>query len=237
MPNWNEHVFEHGALTQLVDGLWQVTGSLKRNPLPRNMTIWRDPDGGLVLHSLVCLDDDGMAAIDALGPVRHLLVPCRMHRADAAPYRARYPEARVLTPTVAQSAVEEVVAVDGTFEDCLPEVGICVYTPAGLAEFEVHLGVPLNDGRQALVMTDALFNLADSSPGGFGGFTLRLMGSVGPLGITRIGRWMLLKDRRGFRAYLEDLADAETWHVLTIAHGNPVIGDVGEALRAAARRL
>ena len=65
--SWSEHVLPHGELTSLAEGLWQVTGSLKNQPLPRNMVVWRMPDGGLLLHSVVALDDAGMHALEALG--------------------------------------------------------------------------------------------------------------------------------------------------------------------------
>lgn len=65
MSIWEKHVLPHGDLEQLAPGLWQVTGSLERNPLPRNMQIWRAPSGGLLIHSAICLDEAGMAKVDA----------------------------------------------------------------------------------------------------------------------------------------------------------------------------
>ena len=43
MSIWENHVLPHGELEQLAPGLWQVAGSLGRNPLPRNMQIWKAP--------------------------------------------------------------------------------------------------------------------------------------------------------------------------------------------------
>ncbi|MGB1700083.1 MAG: hypothetical protein ACPHRO_09030, partial [Nannocystaceae bacterium] len=106
MPNWTDHVFPHGELKKLADGLWQVTGSLGKSPIPRNMQVWRAPDGGLLIHSAVCLDAEGMAALESLGPVKWIVVPCPIHRADAAPYRERYPDAQLLCPAAARAKVE-----------------------------------------------------------------------------------------------------------------------------------
>ena len=93
MKSWDEHVAPHGDLEALAPGLWQVTGSLDRSPLPRNMQIWRAPNGALLIHSAICLDEDAMAQVDALGDVSWIIVPCALHRADALPYRQRYPKA------------------------------------------------------------------------------------------------------------------------------------------------
>jgi hypothetical protein len=237
MGEWSESVLPHGQIEEIGKGFWQVTGSLKRNPLPRNMVFWKAPDGSVIVHSVVCLDDESMAAIEALGPVRHILVPCRMHRTDAPRFKARYPDARILCPSFAREKVEEVVPVDGTFEEVLPDLGVELFTPVGIKPFEFHLGVPLEGGTYALVVTDALFNLGPKPPRGFGGWTVKMMGSVGPLGITRAGRFLLLDDKSAYQTYLEGLAAARPWSVLSVAHGVPVVEDVAPALMEAAARV
>lgn len=237
MARWQDHVYPHGALEALAPGLWQVSGSLGKSPLPRNMVVWRSPTGGLLIHSGVCLDEEAMGELEALGEVRWIVVPCPMHRADAAPYRERYPEAQLLCPAAAREKVEEVVSVDATMEEVLPQLGVVLHVPEGLKPFELHLELPLEGGAKALVVTDALFNLGPRPPRGFGGFMLKVMGSVGPLGISRLGRFLLLKERARFKAYLERLAEIPELTVLSVAHGEAVIGDVATALKGAAQRL
>ena len=237
MARWHDHVYPHGGLEVLAPGLWQVSGSLGKSPLPRNMVVWRSPTGGLLIHSGVCLDEEAMAELEALGEVRWIVVPCPLHRADAAPYRERYPEAQLLCPAVAREKVEEVVSVDATMEEVLPQLGVVLHVPEGLKPFELHLELPLEGGAKALVVTDALFNLGPRPPRGFGGFMLKVMGSVGPLGISRLGRFLLLKERARFKAYLERLAEIPELTVLSVAHGEAVIGDVATALKGAAQRL
>ena len=236
MSIWENHVLPHGELEQLAPGLWQVAGSLGRNPLPRNMQIWKAPSGGLLIHSAVCLDEAGMAKVDALGPVQWIVVPCPMHRTDALPYRQRYPDAQLLCPVAAKTKVEEVVSVDGDCESELPKLGITVLEPKGIKPFELHLLFSLEDGTKALVVTDTLFNLGHKPPGGFGGWMLKLMGSVKPLGMTRIGRWLLLEDQALWRKHLEQLAETEHLRLLCMAHGEVVREDVAIALKAAALR-
>ena len=180
MKSWDEHVAPHGDLEALAPGLWQVTGSLDRSPLPRNMQIWRAPNGALLIHSAICLDEDAMAQVDALGDVSWIIVPCALHRADALPYRQRYPKAQILCPAAARAKVEAVVPVDALCEEVLPGLGVIVHQPRGLKPFELHYQLPLEDGSQALVMTDALFNLGDNPPTGLAGTLMLAMGSDGP---------------------------------------------------------
>ena len=233
MKSWDEHVAPHGDLEALAPGLWQVTGSLDRSPLPRNMQIWRAPNGALLIHSAICLDEDAMAQVDALGDVSWIIVPCALHRADALPYRQRYPKAQILCPAAARAKVEAVVPVDALCEEVLPGLGVIVHQPRGLKPFELHYQLPLEDGSQALVMTDALFNLGDKPPTGLGGTLLRAMGSVGPLGMSRIGRLLLLKNADQWSGYLNGLAQIENLRVLCVGHGEAITTDLAPTLERA----
>jgi len=171
--------------------------------------------------------------LNALGAVKWVVIPCAMHRADALPYRQRYPDSAFLCPSSARDKVEEVVGVDGLCEDVLPQLGITVHEPRGLKAFELHLLCPLEDGSTALIMTDAMFNLGCNPPPGLSGLMLKLMGSVAPLGMTRIGRWLLLQNRAHWQSYLEQLSETPNLSVLCVAHGDPVVSDVAPAIREA----
>ena len=140
-------------------------------------------------------------------------------------------------PAAARAKVEEVVPIDALCEEVLPELGVTILEPRGLKPFELHLLLPLEDDTKALVMTDALFNLEPCPPKGFKGLMLKWIGSVGPLGMTRIGRWLLLEDRALARAYFEDLANTPMLSILCIAHGESIREEVNAALNNAAARL
>ena len=235
--NWDDHIHTHGTLESVGPGLWQVTGSLPRSALPRNMHIWRAPSGGLLIHSAICLNDEGMLALDMLGPVNWIVVPCALHRADVLPYRERYPDAQILCPLAAETKVEEVVTVDAHCETVLPTLGIEVLEPKGLKPFELHLIIPLEDGTNALITTDSLFNLGPNPPSGFGGLILKWIGSVGPLGMTRLGRFLLLEDGDEWRTHLQNLSKIPNLSVLCMAHGDAIRSDVSAALEDAVSRL
>ncbi|WP_243698677.1 DUF4336 domain-containing protein [Paracoccus alkanivorans] len=75
------------------------------------MAVVRLPgEGGLWIWSPVALTQDVRAAVDALGPVRHLIAPNSLHHMFLADWAAAYPDARVhattgLTQQIAGTAI------------------------------------------------------------------------------------------------------------------------------------
>lgn len=232
MP-WSDHVHPHGSLDPLAPGVWVVTGGLPNLPLKRTMTVWRSPGGGLILHSAVCLDEAGMAALEALGSPEVLIVPNRLHRTDAPRFQERYPGLRVVAPAVARAAVAAVVRVDAAAEEALPPLGTACVAPPGLSPFELVYRAPTGDGGHVLVVCDALFH--HHHVGGVQGFVLRhLSRSTGHFGVTRIGRVLLLRDRAAFAGFLREQADDPGLRAISVAHAEPIRADAAARLREAA---
>ena len=232
--SWQAHVKAHGPLVALADGLWQVTGT--EGPLDRNMVVYRLPDGGLWLHSVVALNGEGMRTLEGYGRPAVMVVPNGFHRIDARVYKERYPEIRVLCPAAVRDRVSQVVAVDATCEEALPSLGIGIHVPDGTkpGELAYELDVP---GGRALVVADLLFNLLEA-PAGFKGFILEhITASIGPLGTSRVFRLMVLQNRDAYCAWLRKMADLSDLRLLCVAHGDAVTADVSDALRAASGRV
>jgi len=227
-------IYRHGPLEELAPGLWRVRGSLGRSPLPRNMVLYRLPDGGLLIHGAVAMHAEGMAALEALGPPRLLVVPNGFHRFDAPFYAARYPGMKVLCPAFVRRRAEQRVRVDGLAEDVLPPLGVVCHQPDGVRQLELIYELPLPSGR-ALVWADLLFNLPRVPS--FGGWVTAKIGSSGFFGMTRIGRWFTLKDARDFAAWLRRMSELPGLSWLIMAHGSPIGERCGERLREAAARL
>jgi hypothetical protein len=228
-------IFEHGDLEALAPGLWSVRGSLPF-PLKRNMTVHRLADGTLLLHSVVAMNDEGMAKLDALGRPSLLVVPHGGHRMDARFYKTRYPNVRVVCPAAARAKVEEVIPVDATCEEALPALGIRLHPMPGYKTGELTYEVDVPGGK-ALIMSEAVANR--DHPPGFGG---KLMAAVaggikGRLGVPRIVKVMLIKDKPAARAALSKLADVADVKVLVPVHGRPLLDGCADALREAAASL
>ncbi len=60
---------------------------------PTRMTIVRLPDGGIWCHSPVALDDALRREMEALGPVRHLVSPNKLHYLHIAEWQRAWPQA------------------------------------------------------------------------------------------------------------------------------------------------
>ncbi len=117
-------------LKPLAQELWIVDGPIVhmaalglRAPFPTRMTVVRLPDGGLWCHSPVAPDSALFAAIDALGPVRHLISPNLLHYAHIAAWKQRYPQATAwASPGVRERAASQHIEVrfDADLDDAPP---------------------------------------------------------------------------------------------------------------------
>lgn len=227
-------VLEHGPLVQLAENLWWVDGELPRMALRRACTIARRDDGGLVVHSAICLDGPTQAAVEALGPIAHVIVPNAFHRMDAPRYAARYSDARIVAPRGGRSKIAEVVRVDLT-ADAFPNGEDVALLPLdGVRGQENVLRVRSEDGV-TLVFNDAVFNVPHQP--GLGGMVLRLMGSSGGPKTTPLARFALFKDKPAARASLAQLAETPDLVRIVPGHGDVVHDDAAGVLRAVAAGL
>jgi hypothetical protein len=108
------------TLKPVAPELWIVDGPIVRMaaplglsaPFPTRMTLVRLPDGGLWCHSPIEPDAALFDAVDALGPVRHLVSPNKLHYAHIAAWKRRYPEAVAwASPGVRERAASQRIAV------------------------------------------------------------------------------------------------------------------------------
>ena len=67
-------------------------------PYPTRMAVARLHDGSLWVWSPIALDDELARAVDALGPVRHVVSPNKIHHLFLSAWRERWPEARLHAP-------------------------------------------------------------------------------------------------------------------------------------------
>jgi hypothetical protein len=228
-------ILPHGPLEELAPGLWSVSGSLPF-PLKRNMTVYRLKDGTLLLHSVVKMNDQGMAALDALGKPSVIIVPNGGHRMDAAYYKSRYPAAKVVAPAAVRAKAEKAVKVDATCEEALPSRGVRLHAIEGFKSGELGYEVDLPGGT-ALILCDAVAN-RDHPPGMGGVLMAAIAGGIkGRLGTPRIVRFMMLKDRTAVRAAFGRMAGIPGLRVITMAHGRPLLDGAPAALREAADAL
>jgi hypothetical protein len=106
---------QHGELRQLADNLWIVEGPVPGMWYRRQMVVARDAQRRLLLHSVIAMDAQRMAALEALGAPTWLFVPNGHHRLDAPAYKQRYPQLQVVAPAGSRRRVGRVVQVDSSY--------------------------------------------------------------------------------------------------------------------------
>ena len=182
-----------GILKPVADGVWIVDGPVigfgylgLKFPFPTRMTIVRLADGGLWVHSPTELLPSLKGEVDALGQVRHLIAPNRIHYWWMEEWTAAYPDAM----TYAAPGVREQARSNGRFtgyDADLAEDGEYPWS----AEFKMLLvpggylseAVFFHDATRTLVITDLIQNYERekiASP--FFRFMSRLSGALDPDG-------------------------------------------------------
>jgi hypothetical protein len=221
----DHRIFPHGAPTELVPGLWQVEGSLPF-PLKRNMTIYRQPDGSLVIYSAVALDAAGLKSLEALGEPSWMIVSHPMHVMDAPFYKSRYPRMRVAAPKDAAARLAG-MKIDGTPDEAIPDLGLRHHLAPGMKYSEIVLDVPVTGGR-ALVFTDLVCF------GGPPGLMMRLLGPPGGVGVPRIVKFRQVARKPEVRTFLRAMAETPDLRLVAVAHGPAALEGAADKLRIAA---
>ena len=235
------------TLKPVAPGLWLVDGPIVymaalggSAPFTTRMTVARLADGGLWCHSPVAPDSSLFAAVDALGPVRHLVSPNKLHYAHIAAWKQRYPDAIAwASPGVRERAASQKIEVsfDADLGDA-PE-------PAWAAELDqLHFRgsrvfeevVFLHRASSTLILTDLIENFEAARLGTAMRWIARLGGVLDPDGKTPLDMRFTFRDRAAARACLERVMDWRPQRVI-LAHGRCYMDNAEAELRRAFRWL
>jgi len=104
------------TLKPIAENIWIVDGPIiefgmpwPKMPFPTRMTVIRLADGGLFIHSPTPITAQLRAQIDAIGSVRSIVGPNRIHYWWVPDWRDGYPEASVyLAPRIREQAGERI---------------------------------------------------------------------------------------------------------------------------------
>ncbi|HKO48841.1 MAG TPA: hypothetical protein VJV79_14010 [Polyangiaceae bacterium] len=206
----------HGPLLTLADNLLWAQGSLPGMSLKRCMVVVRLNDARLVIHNGVALDPAQMAKLEQFGSPAFLIVPNGGHRLDAPAYKQRYPALRVFTPKGSRERVQQVVQVDGVYEEFPHDDTLRLETLNGVGESEGSLIVQSSDGV-SVILNDCMFNMdRKRDPLGFL-FTTVLGSAPGPR-VSRLAKMVFIKDNKALRADFERYAELPNLVRVIVAH-------------------
>lgn len=225
-------VIEHGPIERLSEHLWRVEGSIPGMGLRRVMSVAKLGDGRLVVHNAIALAEAEMAELERWGEVAFVIVPNAFHRIDAPRFAARYPNAKILCPTAATSAVARKVAVHGSYDLLPADARVSMGMLDGVGNAEGFMTVKDEEGT-TLVLNDAVFNMPHAE--GLTGFVLEhVTQSTGGPRVTRVARLFLVKDKRAFAEGLVKLAGTPELSRIIVSHHRMITDAPAETLRAVA---
>lgn len=220
------------TLRPIATDLWTLDADLRLPggfTLPVRTTVVRLPDGGLWIHSPVRLSDADAQAIEALGPVRHLVAPSLLHHLFLGEAAARWPDATTWgAPGLARKRPD--LRIDHTLTDGAPPWGdaldaVHVAGAPGIAET-----VFLHRPTRSLICTDLVFHVRTTASW-LTPWVLRLTGTWGRLAQSRAW-WFAIRDRAAAAAAADRLLAWDFDRVI-MAHGEVIDTDAKTRLTRA----
>jgi hypothetical protein len=213
------------------EGVWLGTSpvSIVGMRLATTMTVLRLGDGGLLVYSPCALTPRRRAAVDALGPVRHLYAPNLFHHRWVGDWAAAFPSARLHAPRgLARKRRDlRIDRVHGEAPDpaLAPDVD-----ELPIDGFRLREGVIIHRASRTLVVADLIHNVGRPVQPWAVLYT-RLMGFYDRVALSRVIRWTGFDDHAAARRCI-DAVLARPFDRLVVGHGAPLASGAHEAVAA-----
>jgi hypothetical protein len=219
-------------LREITKNVWVAEGEARfwGAGLETRMTVLRLRDGGLFVHSPICLTPELKAALESVGPVRFVVAPNKYHHLFVGDYPAAFPDARLYAaPGLDRKRPD--LTFHETLTDRAPaewaeEIDPLVFWALPIFNEVVFLHRP----SRTLVTTDLVFNFREIESRLLR-LAMRLNGAYGRFGPSRLVR-LLTRDRASARESIQQILDWEFDRVV-MAHGEIVETEGRKALRGA----
>lgn len=197
--------------------------------MQKRMTVVRSPGSRqLLVHSPIPPEPELTEALDALGEVKWIVAPNRLHHLSVNAFAERYPNARTwavpgLAKRVKRLRVDETLSARSLDA---AELGVSI--DLALWAPMLNEAVLFHEPSRTLVVTDLLMNIKtmDRRPVGL---MMRAMGAVGGL-CSMPGLGLLTKDRIAARRSVDSWLELQPQRLI-MSHGEVVTEDAQDALR------
>jgi hypothetical protein len=212
----------------VIDHPFRLPGGIE---LGARTTIVRLSDGGLWLHSPGPLTAGAKTWLEENGPVRAIVAPSLLHHLFLAEAAAAFPEAGIYGPEGLEGKI------GGTLKG-VPIQTLNPNQPPWQSELECLLvgGCPtmnelvfLHASTKTLILTDLAFNVRRTDSLVTRIF-LRINGSLGKFGPSRLARSVFLKDKAEVRRGIEQILEWDFERVV-VSHGEVLEQGGNAALR------
>jgi hypothetical protein len=201
---------------------------------PTRMGVVRLPDGGVWLWSPVPLDVAAARAVEALGPVRHIVAPNRFHHVNVGPAQARFPDARVFAAPGLERKRKD-LTFDDVLGDAPPAAWGGVFEQVLLRAAPTFHEVVFFHRPTGTVFAADLFLNVRETESWLERLYFGLEGCHGRLAVPRLMH-LITRDRAEMRA---DLARIASWPIqrVFVSHGEVVEENAAEAVARALQRF
>jgi len=192
-------------------------------PFATRMTIIRLKSGGLWIHSPVLPNAERLAAVNELGPVKHLIAPNKIHSLGIDPWKARYPEAKVwVSPQFNQRHPR--IKADAILDNDPPpvwrgEIDQCIFDGSLFLDEVLFVHQP----SRTLIVTDLIQKHDPAAQSWFSRHLKKFAGVLGKDGGTALDLRATFRDRSAARRSLERILHWD-FDNLIISHGLCVHG-------------
>ncbi|WP_428310386.1 DUF4336 domain-containing protein [Hydrocarboniphaga sp.] len=222
-------MIDAGGLTQLAENLWisSIPHQFMVLHIGTRMTVVRLSSGDLLLHSPIALSGDLRRAIDALGPVKHIVCPNMFHHSYAGEVLRAYPGAKLYGPAKLQKKRPD-LKFTATLSDTPPADWNGELLPTTIAGSLMAETVLYHVASRSLITSDLVENFHDNAHA-FTRWYLKAGGILGKVGWHPLLR-LVYVNRRKARASLEQIL-ALPFDRVIVAHGDIITTDARETLR------
>jgi hypothetical protein len=203
---------------------------------PTRMTVVRLADGGLWVCSPIALSPPLITAVNALGPVRHLVSPNKLHHLFLKDWAQAWPDAKLYaSPGLARRRRDLTFArklTDMPDPAWASDIDQVIFHGSFAMEEVVFFHRP----SRSIIVTDLVQKFDPTTLHGWRGVLMSLGGIVGPDGSTPLDWRLSFWNRRAARAALRK---ALAWNPqrMIIAHGEWVRENGCKALAQSLRWL
>lgn len=207
-----------------------------RLPFQTRMTVVQLANGEVWLHSPTAFSPQLAEELEAIGPVRYLIAPNKLHFWWLADWQAAFPEARTYaSPQVAEYGQgKREFRVDVTLSDVPPRVWDGEIDQTQVAGSFMTETIFFHLASKTLILTDLIENFEPAKvPGRFPKMVLRASGAMDPDGSLPFDlRASFKQDTEWMQRVVEEMIAWAPERII-MAHGRPYTENaVGELKRA-----
>lgn len=208
-------IIEFGPSLYIADG---PTVSFYGFPYPTRMAVVRLSDGNVWVWSPIALTESLFSDVEAIGPVRYIVSPNKLHHLFLSEWANKWPQAHLYAPPELTKKRPDLIIQSVLGE--IPEPGWATDIDQAIfrGSFAMEEVVFFHHESRTAIFCDLIQRHPETKMSGWKGMLMRLDGLVGEHGSTP-REWRASFLRRGPARAARDKVESWQAEKLVIAHG------------------